>query len=337
MPSKPDPYGIKLWVCCDVKTKYVWNLQVYYGKIGPNPERNQGKRVVLDLIDGLKQGRNITTDNFFTCYDLAQELLIKNFTLVGTMRKSRKEIPPVLMPSKQRDIYSSQYAFTNNTCFVSYVPKKNKAIILLSTMHNQIQNAEDETKKPEIILHYNQTKIGVDIMDQMVKHFTCRRATRRWTLSLFMNFLDIAALNSLIIWCQFNEEFSEKHDKRTLFLKQLIKQLIVPHVEKRSQNLSGIHFDVINDMRKIISPEFFVSASTSQLQSSQSQSSQSQSSQLDEPQIDPSIKSLIKRCFICKEEDRKQKSTRRFCQICKKGVCPDHSFVSKTFTCKNCQ
>ena len=231
------------------------------------------------------------------------------------MRKSRKEIPPVLMPSKQRDIYSSQYAFTNNTCLVSYVPKKNKAIILLSTMHNQIQNAEDETRKPEIILHYNQTKIDVDIMDQMVKHFTCRRATRRWTLSLFMNFLDIAALNSLIIWCQFNEEFSEEHDKRTLFLKQLIKQLIVPHVEKRSQNLSGIHFDVINDMRKIISPEFFVSASTSQLQSSQSQSSQ-----LDEPQIDPSIKSLIKRCFICKEEGRKQKSTRRFCQICKKGV-----------------
>ena len=117
-------------------------------------------------------------------------------------------------------------------------------------------------------------------MDQMVKHFTCRRATRRWTLSLFMNFLDIAALNSLIIWCQFNEEFNEKHDKRTLFLKQLIKQLIVPHVERRSQNLSGLHFDVINDMRKIISPEFFVSASISQ----------SQSSQLDEPQIDLKFK-----------------------------------------------
>ena len=163
MPSKPNPYGIKIWVLSDVNTKYTWNLQVYVGKTGTAPERNQGKRVVLDLIDGLKSGRGITTDNFSTSYDLAQELLNKNFTLVGTLRKIRKEIPPILMPSKQREIYSSQYTFTANTCLVGYVPKKNKAIILLPTMHNQVKN-EDQTKKPEIILHYNETKIGVDIM-----------------------------------------------------------------------------------------------------------------------------------------------------------------------------
>lgn len=175
MSSKPDPFGIKIWVLCDVNTKYVWNMQVYTGKIGSVPEKNQGKRV-LDLIDGLAEGRSVTTDNFFTSYGLSQELL-KKLSLVGTLRKNRSELPPISMPSKEREINSSIYAFRDDACLVSYVPKRNKEIILLSTLHNKIENADDETKKPEIILHFNQTKVGVDVIDQMVKHFTTRRAT----------------------------------------------------------------------------------------------------------------------------------------------------------------
>ena len=106
-------------------------------------------------------------------------------------------------------------------------------------------------------------------------------------MALFMNFLDIAALNSMVIWCQFNPNFGERHYKRTIFLKQLIHELIKPQVERRSQNLKSIHLDVVNDMRKIIPPEFFISPS---------------SSQSDEPQIGPSIKVVIKRCSMCQEE-----------------------------------
>ena len=67
-------------------------------------------------------------DQVLSVYDLAQELLNKNFTLL----------------SKQRETYSSEYAFTACTCLVSYIPKKNKAIILPSTMHNQVKNEEDK-------------------------------------------------------------------------------------------------------------------------------------------------------------------------------------------------
>ena len=149
------------------------------------------------------------------------------------MRKSRTELPPILMPSKERELYSSIYAFRDDASLVSYVPKKKKAIILLSTFHKKIQNADDETKKPEIILHYNETKVGVDIMDQMVKNFTTRRATKRWTLALFENFLDISALNSFVIWMQLNPNFAEKRDKRVAFLRELISELIIPHVKRR--------------------------------------------------------------------------------------------------------
>ena len=56
---------------------------------------------------------------------------------------------------------------------VSYVSKKGKAIVLLSTMHHDRTVATDNQKKPEIIDYYNITKAGVDTMDQLVRSYSC--------------------------------------------------------------------------------------------------------------------------------------------------------------------
>ena len=59
---------------------------------------------------------------------------------------------------------------------VSYVHKKNKAVILLSTMHHGISIVEEDPKKrPEIIKFYNDTKTAVDLVDQIVQTYTCKR------------------------------------------------------------------------------------------------------------------------------------------------------------------
>lgn len=47
----------------------------------------------------------------------------------------------------------------------SYVPKKNKAVIILSTMHADTNVSAIQKKKPEIIQYYNKIKINVDTMD----------------------------------------------------------------------------------------------------------------------------------------------------------------------------
>ena len=57
--------GIKIWVLCDAKSSYAWNMQVHTDKpAGAPPEKNQGMRVVLDMTEGL-QGKTVTCDNFF--------------------------------------------------------------------------------------------------------------------------------------------------------------------------------------------------------------------------------------------------------------------------------
>lgn len=55
IPTKPrSKYGLKLFLLCCCRTSYCCNIQLYTGKsIGGKPEKNQGQRVVLDLVDYL--------------------------------------------------------------------------------------------------------------------------------------------------------------------------------------------------------------------------------------------------------------------------------------------
>jgi hypothetical protein len=80
-----------------------------------------------------KSGRNVTTDKFFVSVELANQLKNKKLTLVGTMKQNKREIPQEFKPARQRDENSSIFGFTKVLTFVSYVPKNNKSVVLLSS------------------------------------------------------------------------------------------------------------------------------------------------------------------------------------------------------------
>ena len=104
MPSKPGKYGIKIWAICDSTAHYVLKMDVYKGReIGEPRETNLGSKIVLKLSEPFqKSGRNITSDNFFTNLELGRKLLIQNLTIVGTIRKNRKELPAEFVSTKDR-------------------------------------------------------------------------------------------------------------------------------------------------------------------------------------------------------------------------------------------
>ena len=80
---------------------------------------------------------------------------------------------------------------------VSYCPKRNKVVNLLSTLHSEPKvDTSNEQRKPEVILTYNETKAGVDTMDQMTRNYSCKWKTRRWPLVGFCNMLDLSAINA---------------------------------------------------------------------------------------------------------------------------------------------
>lgn len=311
IPSKPGKYGIKIWCAVDCEKGYLVNLQLYTGKQGDVREVNQGKRVVIDLVQHLAQsGRNITTDNFFTSYDLGQELLKMNLTLVGTLRSSRKEIPNEMLPSKTREENTTKFAYNGKTLLVSYVPKKNKAVLLLSTQHQSFTVPVENNlkRKPEVVLFYNSSKSGVDTLDQVSRHYSVKKGTKRWPLAIFYDLVDLAALNAYRLFC----EALEKTERR-LFLMKLAKEMAKPQVEHRLSLPQARNKLIVSSIKMCGFGDL-----------------------LEKEYPGPTPNNQMKkrgRCFICpRSKDTKCSST---CKTCNVFVCKEHS---QTFTtCKNCE
>uniref|UniRef100_A0A0K0EMM2 DDE_Tnp_1_7 domain-containing protein n=1 Tax=Strongyloides stercoralis TaxID=6248 RepID=A0A0K0EMM2_STRER len=82
---------------------------------------------------------------------------------------------------------------------VSYVSRKNRAVILLSTMHYTSKVNKENKNKSEINLYYNVTKRGIDTLDQMNHEYTVRRRTNRWTVAFFQNIIDVVGIAFYIL------------------------------------------------------------------------------------------------------------------------------------------
>src|ERR1043165_2259818 len=223
IPTKPGKYGIKVWIMTDAKTAYCSNLHVYTGKIGNQLEQNQGARVVKDIASHLlDSGRNITMDNFFTSTGLAEELLLRQTIIVGTLRKNKRDIPKIFTDPKGRVEYTSEFAFAGKLTRCSYIPKKNRVVIMLSSMHNDdVIDNNSPQKKPEIVLCYNQSKSGVDTLDKLVREYSTRCATRRWPFVLFQSWLDITAYNAFVLYTFKHPDRITGKSARRKFLKEL--------------------------------------------------------------------------------------------------------------------
>ncbi|KRX55631.1 PiggyBac transposable element-derived protein 4 [Trichinella sp. T9] len=210
---------------------YARNMQIYTGKPSSGTrEKNQGMRVVLDMVKGLK-GHNVTCDNFFTSYSLGVELKKKNLTLVGT-----PELPWELLHLKGRELNSTRFAFSEDCTIVSYVLKRNKNFLVLSTMHNDTRVSDGKGSMPDIILHYNNTKGGVDNLDKMTSTYSCQRMTARWPLIVFYTIIDVSAYNANVLWTEKHRTWNARRlHKRRLFLEELGKALVQPEMIVTSQ------------------------------------------------------------------------------------------------------
>lgn len=142
---------------------------------------------------------------------------------------NRRDLPREVLDVSGREVNSSMFAFAPPVTVVSYVPKAKKNVLLVSTMHDDdAVDEENVNRKPEIILFYNDTKAGVDAIDQMCRHYTAKIASRRWPLVVFFNMLDVAAVNALTIYEKCNPAFRRQYrsSTRRQFLRELSCSLV---------------------------------------------------------------------------------------------------------------
>jgi len=129
-------------------------------------------RVILQLSKSIRgSGRNITTDNFFTSYKLAKDLMQKRLTIVGTMCVNRTEIPREMLPDRRRPVYFSEFRLFR-MC-------RNEARRLLCCRRNI------ETRRWPVTIKRsrrssNAAKSSIDVLDKLIRMYSCKRPSRRW-------------------------------------------------------------------------------------------------------------------------------------------------------------
>jgi len=178
--------------------------------------------------------------------------------------------------------------------------KKPKPVILLSSLHRTALQGEH---KPEMIEFYNATKSGVDNMDHMVRFYSSKRKTRRWSYSFFMNLVDIMALNAFVAY-----KTGHPQESRYLFLKKLSHQLLMPLMEARRSANSRLPKTLVSKINL-----FLPATSSSEFQSNLSNATRKR-----------------KRCNKCPASA--DKKTDVVCQHCSAYLCLSH----RRIVCENC-
>ena len=95
---------------------YPLNGEVYLGRQSETATTSNSMSRITNLVRPLieswiNRGRTITTDNYFTSVELAKYLLDVKTTLVGTIRRNKKDIPIQLQPDRKRPEQSSTFCF----------------------------------------------------------------------------------------------------------------------------------------------------------------------------------------------------------------------------------
>lgn len=218
------------------------------------------------------------------------------------------------------------FGFHENVTMCSYVPKKNKVVIMLSSMHHEAKISDNAKKKPEIIEFYNWSKAGVDTMDKMLGRYTTKRSTQRWPLAFFYNILDVACLAAYVLYYENNKMLVKKSFERRLFYRQLGRQLCTPFVESRLHNAQIMrHFTT-----KVAIESFLGRAINPYAQPTTSVPSRP-TAQLEST----GRRKITGVCYAClQSESKKRRKTRKICSVCKNPICDEHCIT--TTTCETC-
>lgn len=238
-PKKAARYGIKIMGLADSHNVYICNAYIYNGKGSDGATLSAQEKKLLIPTQSLLcvsqfvygTNRNITCDNWFVSLELAKELLKHGLTLVGTMKKNKPQIPSEFQPKKSREVGSSLYGYTEDYTVLSYVPKPNKAVVLLPSMDHS-PFFDEQVQKPEIISFYNATKSGIDTLDMKCSNYSANRKTRRWPLAVFYHMIAMACSNAHILHSMYSgNEKMLRYD----FNRAVAMSLICNHLENRLQ------------------------------------------------------------------------------------------------------
>lgn len=213
MPAKPIKRGSKLWCvgcsCC----AYLWDFQIYTGKVAGASEDGLSSRVVCDLCHPVLDNRNhvVYMDNFFSSVALCKKLKSFGTFSVGTLRSNRKDYPTALKEKVLlKNLKRGDYHTASSDGMTVTVWKDTKDVSFISNVHSskghdtvgrkQKHGSVKNISAPPVVKDYNANMGAIDRHDQLKKSYAIDRKSRRWWVRIFLHLLDICRVNAFILY-----------------------------------------------------------------------------------------------------------------------------------------
>ncbi|XP_043475498.1 piggyBac transposable element-derived protein 4-like [Leptopilina heterotoma] len=295
--AKPDKYGMKIIMLNDSNTFYMYSAEPYVGTTEKESTESLPSYYIRKLSETIQGSwRNITCDNWFTSTEIFDKMLQNSITMVGSIRKTKGQIPQSL--KSDAPLYSSKFLFDETKTLVKYVPREDKFLLTMSTLHSLVE-IEMDTEKPTIISFYDSTKGATEYFNKLCDEYTVARKTFRWPLRFWYGMMDQAVINALILH---NFNYENPNLTRREFLKKLVKELVEPQLRLR------LSFpNLRQELRMSIQSILQVNATPPP------------------PPKSPTKVRKATRCSLCpRAADRKVKTV---CKNCQRAVCEDHRII----------
>ncbi|XP_066918855.1 piggyBac transposable element-derived protein 4-like [Clytia hemisphaerica] len=253
IPNKRERYGVKLYMLCESSSGYLWNFIIYTGattsytepaeQSANNPfifeDLKSPLKVVLSLLsDLLGKGYSVTLDNYYTSPEIAEILLNYNTDCYGTLR-AKANLPydfwywrPVRGNPPEKKFNGDLMVLRWNDVTKT---KKEKVVSMLSTIHTGqlIDSGKrnfrtgEAVYKPDVIVDYNSTMGGVDLLSRVVIPYSSQRRGVKWYRKLGELFIDIAMYNSYLVYKKVI--FDDAIDTHLKFKINVIEELMTRH------------------------------------------------------------------------------------------------------------
>ena len=248
--DKPTKWGIKLWVLADSSNGYTVDFNVYIGKeAGQTVSANGlGYDVVMRLIRPfVKQGYHLFVDNFYTSVTLFKDLYNQGVLATGTTMETRRDFPDSLKKSKEwakgQERGSMRWERVSPCLALQWVD--NKVVSVLTTIDNANDYGHVNRKcktagawnskvvsQPRAISNYNKYMNAVDRSDQILATNNVNRKCMRWWKTLFFHLIDIAVVNSFLLFKEHQTKFPDNvdlhrpsHFSLSDFREEIVRQL----------------------------------------------------------------------------------------------------------------
>ena len=225
--DKPTKWGIKLWVLADSSNAYVQDFNIYIGKeAGREVSKNGlGYDVVLRLMQNyLDQGYHLFIDNFYTSMTLAKDLFNRGTLLTGTIVDSRRDFPASLKKGKEwgKGKPKGTMRWVRDAPVLALQWVDNKVVSMITTAGNANETTQvtrkrktggtwnaTQVRQPGVFDMYNQYMNAVDRSDQILATHNVQRKCMRWWKTLFFHLIDLAVVNSFILFKEQQRKFPD--------------------------------------------------------------------------------------------------------------------------------